>query len=115
MAISPRRIVAVVIAAGVLALGAAACSTESDAGKSTCNAEKCTVTLNRGVDAKMEVLGVDVRLDEVKGDNVTVEIAGQKVTVPHGQETEAEGFNIKVKEIDDDEVVLEIATGITGG
>lgn len=87
----------------------AACSNEGS--KTDCSTNKCTITLDRGADASASVLGVKVKLIKVEGDMVTLEVAGQRVTVPKGDPTESGGNTIEVKKITDDNVVIDIAIG----
>ncbi|MCD0450817.1 hypothetical protein LO762_16690 [Actinocorallia sp. API 0066] len=95
-----------------LALGtASACSSENaDCALTT---GSCTVTFDRGVDAKASVLGVDAQLVEATDSSVTVKIGGQNVTVPLDGEEQSGNFSVRVKSITQDQVVLEIATGVT--
>jgi hypothetical protein len=91
---------------GALALAPlAACSSENV----DCTVNECTVTFERGVDAEASVLGVDVKLVGVQGDQVTIDIAGTEVNVPVNGETDAEGFNISVEEVTDSKVVVKIS------
>jgi len=91
---------------GALALAPlAGCSSENV----DCTVNECTVTFDRGVDAEASVLGVDVKLVGVQGDQVTVDIEGTEVNVPVNGQTDAEGFNISVQEVTDSKVVLKIS------
>ncbi len=106
-----RRIVTALLATllgtGVLA----GCST--DAGNVNCNLSSCEVTLNRGVEANVSVLGVDVKLIEVQGGLVTLEVQGNQVTLPvgDGQGTQVAGLNVTVREVTADTVVLNVTQG----
>lgn len=73
-----------------------------------CGLEFCTVKIDRGVDASTNVLGVDVKLVNVKGTAVTLDIGGNTFTVPVGGESEG----VRVKEVTADQVVVEISTGV---
>ncbi|MGH3660430.1 MAG: hypothetical protein ACRDTQ_01035 [Micromonosporaceae bacterium] len=76
-----------------------------------CNLNSCTVTFDRSVDAKAEVLGVEAKLVGVKGQDVTLEVAGNEVTAPVGQPVDVEGFKVEVTEVTDSEVVVKISGG----
>lgn len=79
----------------------------------TCGLSGCTVVLQRGVDAKASVLGIDVQLVGVTGDQVSLRIAGQQVTVPldgQGQASVA-GFTVSVQSANDTQIVLQITPG----
>ncbi|GAB2817981.1 hypothetical protein GCM10022221_14800 [Actinocorallia aurea] len=95
-----------------LALGtASACSSENT--DCSLTSGTCTVTFDRGVDAKASVLGVDAQLVEATDTQVTVNIGGQNVTVPLDGEQQSGDFNVRVKSITQDNVILEISTGVT--
>jgi hypothetical protein len=101
-----RRIVVALMTA-FLALGlVAGCS--SEAGDVSCGTNQCDVTLNRGVDADVSVLGVSVKLVSVSSGTVTVEVGGTQVQIPvsDGQGTSAGNLNIRVTEVTDSYVKL---------
>ncbi|WP_035857415.1 hypothetical protein [Cryptosporangium arvum] len=105
--IKARRIGGFLAAA---ALGLALLSGCGGEGSQTdCNLNSCTVTFDRGVNASVSVLGVDAKLVNVQNSQATLEIAGQQVTVPVGQDAQSEGFNISVQEITADNVVVKIS------
>ncbi|WP_067462787.1 hypothetical protein [Actinomadura macra] len=87
--------------------GLAACGGENS--KTDCNANSCTVTFDRGVDASASVLGVKAELVSVQGNTVTLKIAGQTVTVPRGDGEQAEGFDISVQSVNKDNVVVKFS------
>lgn len=110
-----RMLIPVVIACTVLG-ASTGCGGESSGTKTDCSLSACTVTFDRGVDAKTSILGIDVTLVSVKNDTVTLEVAGQKVAVPAGGETEAEGFTVSVQKVTKEQVVVKIAaSGGEGG
>ncbi|HEU5159208.1 MAG TPA: hypothetical protein VFU43_19585 [Streptosporangiaceae bacterium] len=74
-----------------------------------CSLSACTVTLDRGVDAEASILGMKVQLVGVKGSQVTLNVAGQEVTVPAGGQTTAEGFNVAVQDVTQDTVVVKVS------
>ena len=47
-----------------------------------CSANACTVTFDRGVEAKSSVLGVDIKLVGVDNGVVKVDVGGTTVSVP---------------------------------
>lgn len=79
--------------------------------ETTCTTSACTVTFDRGVDAEASILGIKVQLVGVKGDRVTLTVAGQRVTVPVGGESQADGVNVAVQEVTEDKVVVRVSTG----
>lgn len=74
-----------------------------------CNLNSCTITFDRGVDASVSVLGVDAKLVDVQNSQATLEIAGERVTIPVGQDAQSEGFNVAVQSITADNVVVKIS------
>lgn len=104
---SPRRVL-VAVPAALLAFGAlTACGGEGSSTK--CSIDSCTVTFDRGVDAKASILGIDAELVGVQGDQVTLRVGGQTVTVPRGGEQQADGFDVSVQSVTKDQVVVKIA------
>lgn len=99
---------AVGLAAGLLG----GCSSGEDV---SCTLDSCTVTLDRGVDAKASVLGVGVELVEVTKDQVIVEVGGSRVSVPNGgSQVQASGLSVKVDKLTDSQVVLAVSRGGEG-
>ncbi|GLZ03671.1 hypothetical protein Acsp03_11380 [Actinomadura sp. NBRC 104412] len=107
--ISPVRRKLALLPLLLLPLGAAACSSEN--AETDCTINACTVTFNRGVDARASILGVEAELVSVQGQNVTMRIAGQQITVPVGEGEQAEGFDISVQSVTKDNVVVKISNG----
>ncbi|MFI7429009.1 hypothetical protein ACIBPB_18650 [Micromonospora sp. NPDC049836] len=104
--------------AGLLAgltLGAAllvGCSAE---GASTdCGLDACTVTFDRGVEASASIFGVEAKLVGAQGDQVTVEVAGEQLTLTSGQQaTEVGGFQVSLDSVTDQQVVIRVAHNAT--
>jgi len=104
----PLRRKLAVVPFALLPLGAlAACGGENS--KTSCDVSSCTVTFDRGVDASASVLGVKAELVKVQGEMVTLKVAGQTVTVPVGDGEQAEGFNVSVQSVTQDNVVVKIS------
>jgi hypothetical protein len=96
------------LAAAALGLAVlAGCGGEGS--KTDCNLNSCTVTFDRGVDASASVLGVEAKLVSVQNSAATLEIAGQQVTVPVGQDAQSEGWNVAVQSITADNVVVQLS------
>ena len=76
----------------------------------SCTTTACTVTLDRGVDAKASVLGIEVKLDDVQNNQATIDVNGSKITMPVGGSPQASGggVNVGVKSITDSQVVLQV-------
>ncbi|MBA9006457.1 hypothetical protein [Thermomonospora cellulosilytica] len=104
-----RRLVAVVPLV-LLPLGAvAACGGEGTT--TDCSIDACTVTFDRGVNANASILGVKAELVGVQGDNVTLRVAGQQITVPVDGRQEVEGLSVQVQSVTQDQVVVRISQG----
>lgn len=100
------------VAGGVaaLALGTAllaGCGTE---GASTnCRVDACTVTFDRQLDASASVLGVEAKLVGVDGNQATIEVAGEQISLWTDEPaTEVAGLAVRLERVDDREVVVRI-------
>lgn len=107
-----RRLFAVAGFVATLSLGVSACTATGAGATSECDVRGCTVTFDRGVDAKISVLGVDAELAAVQGNVVTLKVAGQEVTVPMGSTESAQGLDLSVREITQEKVVMQLSTGL---
>ncbi|MEU7751806.1 hypothetical protein AB0B57_14545 [Micromonospora sp. NPDC049101] len=94
-----------------LALGLAVLAGCSSQGASTdCGLDACTVTFERGVDASATILGVEAKLVGAEGDQVTVEVAGEQLTLTTGQQAaEAGGFAVTLDSVTDQQVKIRVA------
>lgn len=97
-----------IVFASVVLGGAAGCGGESSGTRTTCSVSACTVAFDRGVDARASILGVEAKLIGVKNDRATLEVAGQRLTVPAGGQAEAEGVNVTVQKITKKQVVVKV-------
>jgi hypothetical protein len=91
-----------------LAAGLTGCSSEG--ASTSCSTSQCTVTFDRSVaNAKASVLGVEIELVSATDEAVTVNVAGQEVTVNNDQSATAGGLTIKLKSITDSQIVVEVS------
>jgi hypothetical protein len=105
-----RRRLPVVVAAVLAALALPACSSEG--AETSCGLDACTVTFDRGTEAKASLLGVEARLVKTEGDTVTVEVAGEQLTLTAGQAAaDAGGLQVTLESVTDSNVVVRIARG----
>ncbi|MGW4067588.1 hypothetical protein [Nocardia grenadensis] len=109
---SVRRLTAAFLLGAAASLGISACTATGPGARSECDVSGCTVRFERGVQAKISVLGVDTELTSVQGDLVTLSVAGRPVTVPMGESGSVQGLNLTVQEITQDTVVVRLATGL---
>ena len=91
-----------------LLLGSGLAGCGSGASQTQCGIDGCTVSFPRSGQAAVSVLGVDARLIGVQGGAAEIEVAGQRVTVPVGGETQAGGFTVGVEQVTDTQVVVRI-------
>jgi hypothetical protein len=101
----PRRVAAVLIAV-LLAGSGAGCA--SGGSPTQCGVDGCTITFPRSGETSVSVLGIEARLLGVQDGAATIEVAGQRVSVPVGGQTEAGGFTIGVERLTDTEVVVRV-------
>jgi hypothetical protein len=103
----PHRTAHLVLA-GVL--GLALLSGCSEGANTDCGLDACTVTFDRGVDASASILGIEAKLIGTEADKVTLEIAGEQVTLTMGQAaTDVAGLQVSVDSITDTNVSVRIA------
>lgn len=79
-------------------------------GNTSCGLGGCTVTFPRSGEAAVSVLGVTARLVRVDAGIAQVEVAGQTVMVPVGEQTQVGSFVVRVEQITDAQVVVRIST-----
>ncbi|MDG4766587.1 hypothetical protein O7632_21165 [Solwaraspora sp. WMMD406] len=97
--------------AAALILGVALLTGCSSEGASTeCGLDACTVTFDRGVQASANILGVEAKLIGSEADRVTVEIAGEQLTLTVGEQaTEVAGLAVSLQQVTESQVVVRIA------
>jgi len=91
------------LATALLVAGCATAGTQTN-----CGLDGCTVTFPRSGDTSVSVLGVQARLVGVQDGTAELEVAGQRVTVPVGGQTEAGGVTVGVERVTDKEVVVRV-------
>jgi len=91
------------LATALLVAGCATAGTQTN-----CGLDGCTVTFPRSGDTSVSVLGVQARLVGVQDGTAELEVAGQRVTVPVGGQTDAGGFTVGVERVTDKEVVVRV-------
>jgi hypothetical protein len=87
-----------------------ACGGGSEGTDVDCGLDQCTVTFDRGVDAQASVLGIEAKVVKVEGDQVTLEIAGEQLTLTVGQPaSDVEGFQVTLQSVTDSQVKVKIS------
>jgi preprotein translocase subunit YajC len=108
-ALTPARRAAGLVAGLVLGVAVlAGCSSEN--ASTDCGLDACTVTFDRGVEASANILGIEAKLISAQDDQVTVEVAGEQLTLTTGQQaTEVGGFTVSVDSVTDSNVTIRVA------
>lgn len=97
-------------AAAVLSLSVLTACSSGEGTDVSCGLDQCTVTFERGVDANASVLGVEAKVVKVEGDQVTLEVAGEQLTLTVGQPaTDVEGLKVTLESVTDTEIKVKIS------
>ena len=103
-----RSLLVVLALVGAFAL--TACGTNGV--DTDCGLDQCTVTFDRGAEAKTSILGVEAEIVKVQGDQVTVKVAGEEIGLTVGQgKKQVGGFDVEVVEVTPEKVVIRISRG----
>lgn len=103
-----RRLVIAILPMLTGAVLLAGCGGDGEGADVDCGLQECTVTFDRGVDAQASVFGLDVKLVKVDGQDVTLDVGGNSVTVPAGGQSEG----IAVREVTADTVVVVVSHNV---
>lgn len=75
-----------------------------------CGIDQCTVTIDREVNASASVLGVDAKFVKADANTVTLEVAGEQVTLTKGQQaTQVGGLQVSLDSITSDTVSFQVS------
>jgi hypothetical protein len=94
------------LAVPLVTLVIAGCS--SGGTQTSCGADGCTITFPRSGDASVSVLGIEARMLGVRDGMAELVVAGQRITVPVGGQTEAAGLTVAVEQVTDEAVVVRV-------
>jgi hypothetical protein len=101
---TPRRLAALSSALFGLAL-LAGCSDNVD-----CGIDQCTVTIEKEVNASASVFGVDAKFVSANADTVTLEVAGEQVTLTKGQQAvDVGGLAVSLDSVTGDTVSFQVS------
>ncbi|MEV6349443.1 hypothetical protein [Actinoplanes sp. NPDC051851] len=76
----------------------------------SCGVDQCTVTIQRETNASVSVLGVDAEFVKADDSTVTVEIAGEQVTLTKGEQaTEVAGLEVSLASVTQDAIQLQVS------
>ena len=102
----PRRLAGLLTAA-LLGLGLLAGCGNDDV---DCGLDACTVSIDRSVDASVDVLGVQAKFVGADGDKVTLEVAGERVQLTVGQQaTQVGGLQVSLDSVNQETVKFRVA------
>lgn len=97
-------------AAGLALAAALLGGCSSDGASTECGLDACTVTFDRGGEASANILGVEAKLIGADGDKVTVEVAGERLSLTVGEQaTEVGGLAVTLQSVTDSEVAIRVA------
>jgi hypothetical protein len=107
----PRAATTLATALATAVLGLALLAGCSSEGADTdCSLNACTVTFDRGAEAGVNILGVDAKLVGTEGDRVTLEVAGEQVTLTTSQpSTQVGGLQVSLESANDEQIVVQIS------
>jgi hypothetical protein len=106
MVIMTRRPAALVLTALTALVLVAGCG--GGGSNTECGLDGCTITFPRNGAAAVSVLGIEAKLVGVNAGTAELEVAGQRITVPVGGETQADGFTVGVEQVTDTDVVVRV-------
>ncbi|PRY27595.1 hypothetical protein CLV70_110182 [Pseudosporangium ferrugineum] len=76
----------------------------------SCGLDQCTVTIDRSVDAKAEVLGVEAKFVSADQNTVTLEVAGEQIQLTKGQQAvDVGGLQVSLDSITDGSVSFQVS------
>ncbi|GGQ54101.1 hypothetical protein [Couchioplanes azureus] len=76
----------------------------------SCGLDQCTVTIDRSVDARAEVLGVEAKFVSADQNTVTLEVAGERIQLTKGQQAvDVGGLQVSLDSIDSDSVSFQVS------
>lgn len=88
---------------------------DGGAGSSTdCSLTQCTVTLDRSGDSMTRILGIEVRLVGVTGDQATLEVGGQQLRLRVDQQARIAGFQVSLQDLTPQQAIIRISQGGDG-
>ena len=107
MVLKPTRRVAAALSATLLGLALlAGCSSDNV----SCGVDRCTVTIDREMNASASVLGVEAKFVSADADTVTLDVAGERVTLTKGQQAaQVGGLQVSLDSITSDAVSFQVS------
>lgn len=104
-----HRTAGIAVTAVLATMTLAGCGGE---GSSTdCSLTQCTVTLDRSGDSTASILGIEVRLVGVSGDEATLDVAGRQLRLQVDQQAQIAGFQVSLQELTEQQAVVRVSQG----
>ena len=103
----PTRRLAAALSSAALGLALlAGCSNDNV----SCGLDQCTVTIDREVNASASFLGVEAKFLSADADTVTLDIAGEQISLTKGQQAvEVAGLQVSLDSVTGDKIGLQVA------
>ena len=106
--LTTRRVASAVAGAALALVLLPGCGGEG--ADTSCGLDQCTVTFARGAAGSASILGVEAKLVGVENDQVTLEVAGERLSLTVGQQAaDVGGLAVSVQSVTDSEVIVQIA------
>jgi hypothetical protein len=105
--LKPTRRVAAALSSAVLGLALlAGCSSDNV----NCGLDQCTVTIDREVNASASVLGVEAKFVRADANTVTLDVAGEQISLTKGQQAvNVGGLAVSLDSITGDTVSFQVS------
>ncbi|MEU8238748.1 hypothetical protein AB0C07_10915 [Actinoplanes missouriensis] len=103
----PRRRLAAAVASAALGLTLlTGCSNDNV----DCSLDECTVTIDRETNASVSVLGVEAKFVSADDNTVTLDVAGEQVSLTKGQQAvDVGGLQVSLDSVTQDQVQVQIS------
>jgi hypothetical protein len=94
----------------VVAVFGAALLTGCSSDGVNCGVDQCTVTIQRETNASVEVLGVEAEFVSADDNTVTLQVAGQQVTLTKGQQAvEVGGLQLSLESVTQSAIQVQVS------
>ncbi|WP_250008928.1 hypothetical protein [Actinoplanes sp. M2I2] len=105
--LKPTSRLAVALSSATL-LGALLAGCSSD--NVSCGLDQCSVSIDRQTNASASFLGVEAKFLSADADTVTLEVAGEQISLTKGQQAvEVAGLQVSLDSVTSDKIGLEVA------
>jgi hypothetical protein len=76
----------------------------------SCGLDQCTVTIEKEVNASASVLGVEAKFVSADADTVTLDVAGERISLTKGQQAvDVGGLSVSLDSVTADTVSFEVS------